>query len=322
MTLEELGHLVVADKLTPTSLLRSFPDRRPGLIVETHGLRNLETSESSLPPARPARLRVGSARWQCLLKQLGHELFLSQSGAMPHRSGPASAQCAGAAECLFVRSGSIGWNSPNRRRPDAAARLPARSCTARPRWRARQRGPNWCGRWRPWCDGYRCGRSTRSTQAIFARDLFLKLRSALASLSSSARALRTQHRLPGVEEHFRLEHKAVTHDAHVGRLPRMVRSRREEVRGDSARARCHPLRQRDISRWPRSAMRACKSLSCSRLPPAPTRSPRAGAAAPRSAVEYLDLRQRTGGEPPFGFELARQLGGLPCAYGRPAPTPS
>src|SRR6185436_5098876 len=43
-----------------------------------------------------------------------------------------------------------------------------------------------------------------------ARDLLIELRERARELVQLGAALRTQHRLPGVEEHFRLEDKAIT----------------------------------------------------------------------------------------------------------------
>jgi len=127
-----------------------------------------------------------------------------------------------------------------------------------------------------------CGRRRGSTQAISPGICFSSSVSALAACRAR-RGPPDAARLPGVEEHFRLEHKAVTHDAHVGTIAQDGAQPAEEVRA-IARELLHPLRQRDIQPLAKVGNGGpVNPCPCSRLPPAPTRSPRAGAAAPRSA---------------------------------------
>ena len=54
-----------------------------------------------------------------------------------------------------------------------------------------------------------------------------------------------EHRLPGIEQHFRLEHEAVADDADVGAIAENFAQPAEEV-GAVARQFLHALRQRDI----------------------------------------------------------------------------
>ena len=58
-------------------------------------------------------------------------------------------------------------------------------------------------------------------------------------------ALRVEHGLAGIEQHFRLEHEAVADDANVGAVAENFAQPAEEV-GAIARQFLHPLRQRDV----------------------------------------------------------------------------
>ena len=101
-----------------------------------------------------------------------------------------------------------------------------------------------------------------------------------------------------------------------GRLPRIARRRpkNSERKRDSSCTRCASAR---LSRWPRSAMRACDSLSL--LSEASSAALERGKLAAQRGdllVEQLDLRQRARGEALLRVELRRQARSPGCRRSR------
>ena len=115
------------------------------------------------------------------------------------------------------------------------------------------------------------------------RDLLVEVEQRAGELVELGAALRAEHRLAGVEEHFGLEHEAVADDADVRPVAEDLAQPAEEV-GAIAREFLHPLGQRHVEPLaeigdPGLGLLVLLLRGVERL----LRARRAGGAAPRSA---------------------------------------
>ena len=126
-------------------------------------------------------------------------------------------------------------------------------------------------------------------------------------------AFRQQHRLPGIEEHFGLEHEAVADDADVRPVAEDVAQPAEEFRA-VARQFLHPLRQRDVEALPEIGDLQLRFLFLF-LRRAQRRLERRHLPAQRAdlLIEHFDLRDRARRRRLLEIELRIELADLGLA---------
>src|SRR5262245_27705980 len=140
------------------------------------------------------------------------------------------------------------------------------------------------------------------------RYLFLQLEQGNGHVVEFSTALRLEVGSPGVEEHFRLQHKAVADHAYVRTVAENFTKLAEEIRAVPFQL-VHPLCQSQIeplTEFGDAGLRLLilffrgveRLFNCSEL----------AAQSRYLLVEYFHLRQRTGRNFLLTFELASELG--------------
>ena len=283
-------------------------DNRPRCRSNTHDL------------SRPMKDFRRSFRGRTIARPQWRRMVLSavcysMQGGADHRPSPiarsASARCGGCGEGFVGAVGvdrlelaEAGGDQPLRR--DA----PARSDIARPRSRAPPTGPSWCGTAAGDRPHVGVAVDAQHPGDLLRESCWSSSISAAAILSSSARPSGLSTAWPVSKNTSDWNTKRSPTTRISGRLPRMARSRAEEV-GAVARQLLHALGQRDVEPLAEIGDARLRIL-VALLRDVERRFERAELAPQRGdlLVEHLDLRQRPQRDLLLGVELAGQLGDL------------